>query len=103
MPSFSVGELVQGGGDVVDKIVLDIDEKEIVKLKIGQTVEVKLCGVVGKLEVPPEGVSEYEKPRLGLRIHSRDIRVTGSDQMEGIRSMSSDDEYEDEALEEMKS
>lgn len=89
------------GGSMPDIEILDVSESDIKKLKIGQYVEIKICGWVGKLSVPPDGDGN---PSLGIKVDTREVRITGTNQEEGIRALAddTDDDSEDYVQEEKK-
>lgn len=91
----SIGDLLDDGGPStnIDIEVLDISEKDIKKLKIGQYVEVMICGVVGRLSIPPTGGT----PSVGLRVDKRSVNIINSAQEAGIRSLADDTDSEDSA------
>lgn len=96
MKAFSIGEMDMGGSSDVKTMSFDIDKKEVKKLKIGQKVEIKVVGIVGKLHIDPEGRGS---PSLGLRVQEQSIDIIGTNQEEGIKSLSRDED-EDEEIQE---
>lgn len=90
MPTIMLGDMAEDGVKIVS---MDISEKDVKKLKIGQTVELTVVGVVGRLEVPPDGEGD---PRISIRINSTEIAVLSNDQTAGIRSLARDKDDEDE-------
>ena len=87
-----------GGGGDMDLAVLDIGEKDIKKLKVGQYIEVRICGTVGMVDVGPEG----DDPKVGLKVDTREVSIMSSDQEKGIRSLAEDPEDEADAADPME-
>lgn len=84
---------IGGGGSDMDLAVLDIVEKDIKKLKIGQYVEIRICGTIGMLDVSPSG----DQPSVGLKVDTREVTVLSSDQEKGIRSLADDSTDENDS------
>ena len=77
----------------IDTQRFDVTESDIKKLKIGQYVEVTVCGVVGNLSIPPMG----GQPSMHLRVDTRKVTIISSAQEKGIRSLADDGDDEDSA------
>lgn len=75
----------------IDTQRFDISESDIKKLKIGQYVEVTVCGVVGNLSIPPMG----GQPSMHLRVDTRKVSIISSAQEKGIRSLADDSDDEE--------
>lgn len=82
---------IGGGGSEMDLAVLDITEKDIKKLKVGQYIEVRICGTVGMLDVSPSG----DQPSVGMKVDTREVTVMSNDQEKGIRSLADDNDEPD--------
>jgi len=83
-----------GSDREIDTQRFDISESDIKRLKIGQYVEVTVCGVVGNLSIPPMG----GQPSLHLRVDTRKISIISSAQEKGIRSLSDDTDDEEDSI-----
>ena len=60
-------------GQSTETMTIEISERQIKQLRIGQRVEVTLKGSIGMLEVPPDGVTPDDPPLLGLLISSKKV------------------------------
>lgn len=83
------------GSDGPDMEFIDIDEKDIKKLKLGQYIEVTICGYVSKLSVPP---GDYGSPNVGLKVSTRDVRIMGTSQAEGFKQLADDSDVVDDPV-----
>ena len=72
MPRVRVRELDEEGKPQ-EAMLVDVSEKDVKKLKIGEKVEVTIAGTVGMLSVPPDGVDEFSSAELGIKVKSKKI------------------------------
>lgn len=86
-----ISDMESGSDPQIDTQRFNISETDIKRLKIGQYVEVTVCGVVGNLSIPPMG----GQPSVHLRVDTRKISIISSAQEKGIRSLSDDSDEED--------
>lgn len=76
-----------------------VSEADIKKLKLGQYVEVTICGYVKDLSAP---LGEYGCCDLGLKVDTREVRLVESSQAEGFRDLSEDIDEEPNLVTEYK-
>lgn len=95
------GMIMELGGpdDEVETLSVDISEKDVKKLKVGQGIELKVLGIVGRLEVDPRGEGE---PRMSMKVDSKSIKIVSDDQTKGIQSLAKDDDDDNDDEDELE-
>lgn len=90
-------DMVAGIGypDFMHSETVHMKLENIKNLKLGDYVEIKLCGYVRELRAPGEG--GYSPSSVSIEMEERSVNVTGNHQREGIKKLAEDvdDELED--------
>ena len=64
------------GPDNQEKEILtvDISEEDVKQLKIGEKIELLVKGSIGMLQIPPDGTSKDNPPRMWIRVESKTVK-----------------------------
>lgn len=83
-----------GMPDYMERESIHMKLDSIKKLKLGDYVEVKICGYVSDLSSPSE--HGYSPARIGLKVEERSVDVIGDEQSEGIKKLAKDEDYDED-------
>lgn len=70
---------------------LCVNKADVKRMKLGQYVEVTICGYVKSLDVP---IGSNGRPEVGLKVDDRRVNITGTSQAEGFKDLAEDDDPE---------
>ena len=82
-----------GMPDFMERESVHMDLKEIKKARIGDYVEMTICGYVTELSAPDS--HGYGPPRIGIKVEKRELSISADEQAKGIRELAKDAEEDD--------